>query len=312
MYNFIIIIIIILIIFYLINNLLFKNINENFTNINLNIGNYLVVYFYLMGKTFLEGRDFNYKLKNKDFIKDLPSHVPLNKSIRDELIKNGFTVNELIMEEQKIILVAMWTIINKRRETFWLIMKPLINQILDDTFKKNNLQKQIDYPVIHFRCSDTPFIKNGYYFFQRYKFFKNSLEEIKKIKNIDYKKVILLSCNFHKTTDKNSEKCNIYAYSLKDYLEEHGYEVIIQCDSNIDDFATIFYAPAIISTCSSFSFIGGFFSDGIFISEGHYNCNKNDVKCTDCGDWLKNGYSIDHKDVDDYYNTDNVIKLYLK
>lgn len=301
-------IIIIIIIFYLVNSLLFKNKNEDFKNINLNVGNYLVIYFYLIGKNFLEGKDFNYKLKNKDFIRDLPSKIPLNKNIQNELIKNGFTVNELILEEKKIILVAMWTIINKRREKFWLIMKPLINQILNETFLKNNLKKEIDCPVIHFRCSDTPFIKNGYYYFQRYKFFKDSLEDIKKTKNINYKKIILLSCNFHKSVDKNSEKCNIYASSLKDYLNNIGYEVIIQCESNIDDFATIFYAPAIISTCSSFSFIGGFFSDGIFISEGHYNCNKKEIKCKDCGNWLKNGYSLNHKDVD-YYDTQNVINL---
>jgi len=303
-------IIIIIIIFYYINYYILVKYNIDFftNNIKLNIGNYLVIYFYLMGKSFLSGNDFYYKHKNLEFIKDLPKYVPLNKNIHNELIKYNFTLHELVEEEKKIILVAMWTIINKRREKFWLIMKPQINQILDETLKKNNLYKKIDCPVIHFRCSDVPFIRNGYYFFQKYNFFKDSLEEIKNKLNINYDKVILLSCNFHKSSDKNSEKCNIYAESLKLYLENLGYNVNVKCNSNIDDFATIFYAPAIISTCSSFSFISGFFSNGLFISEGHY-ASGSDIKCNNCDDWLKNGYSIEHHDVLDYYDTESVITL---
>ena len=309
MYKYLIIFILI-ILFYTINKIIFVNqINENFENIDLNIGNYLVVYFYLIGKSFLQDKDFYYKHKNYKFVNDLPSYIPLNKTIQNQLIENNFTLAELIEEEKRIILVGMWTIVNKRREQFWTIMKPLINEILDNAFKKNNLKKTINVPVIHFRCSDTPFNRNGYYFFQKYRFFKDSLDEIKDLTHINYKKVKLLSCNFHKSNDKNSETCNVYANSLKEYLENIGYEVEIQCDSNIDDFATIFYAPAIISTCSSFSFIGGFFSNGIFISEGHYNCNKKNGKCEDCGTWLKQNYSIDHHDVEDYYDTANVIKL---
>ena len=277
---------------------------EYYDNINLNIGNYLVKYFYLMGKSFLQGNDYTYSLLNIQFIKDLPSYVPLNKKIQQELINNNFTVDELVKEEKEIILVAMWTILNNRREKFWLIMKPLIHEILDTTLKKNNLYMKINKPVIHFRCSDTPFVKNPYYFFQKYKFFKESLEEINGGNDI-----ILLSCNFHKSTDKNTEKCNIYASSLQDYLTSLNYNIDIKCDSNIVDFATIFYAPAIISTCSSFSFMAGFFSDGIFISEGHYNSNDREKRCKDCGEWLKYGYSLEQADVADYYDTDNVIKM---
>ena len=308
--KFIIIFITITVLFYLSNIFMKRFFIEKFNNINVNIGNYLVLYFYQMGKTFLSGNDFYYVKKNVEFIKNLPSYVPLNIKIYEELIENKFTVAELVAEEKEIITVAMWTIINKRREKFWLIMKPLINEILEFALTSSNLKKKVEYPVIHFRCSDTPFIKNGYYFFQKYKFFTDALSEIKKKNEIDYKKVILLSCNFHKSNDKNSDSCNIYAESLKEYLEKNGYETIVQCETNIEDFATIFYAPAIISTCSSFSFIAGFFSNGIFISEGHYNCNDdNSKKCIDCGDWLKYGYSVPHKDIKDYYDTYNVIEI---
>jgi hypothetical protein len=301
----IICILFILLVFYYFNFYIFNK--EYFTtddnNIKLNIGNYLVKYFYLMGKSFLLGNNFTYKPKNLIFIKDLPSFIPLNINIQNKLIENNFTIDELVKEENEIILVAMWTIINKRREQFWLIMKPIINNILDTTLRKNNLYKEINQQVIHFRCSDIPFIRNGYYFFQRYAFFKDSLEE-----NDLGKNVIFLSCNFHKSNDKNSKTCNIYAESLKKYIENLGYNINVKCSSNLDDFATMFYAPVVISTCSSFSFMAGFFSDGIFISEGHYDSNNREKKCNDCEKWLKNGYSIEHADVDDYYNTDNVIK----
>jgi hypothetical protein len=301
---------IIILIFYFLDKNIIKNKKELFSNNNipLNIGNYLVIYFHLMGKSFLNGKDFYYKPKDIDFIRDLPSYIPYNKEIYNKLVINNYTIDEIKSEEKKIILVAMWTIINKRREDYWLILKPQIKEILDTTLRKNNLFKKVDSPVIHFRCSDTPFIRNGYYFFQKYKFFKDSLEDIKKKLNVEYNKVILLSCNFHKSTDKNSTACNIYAESLKTYLEDLGYIVDVKCSSNLDDFATMFYAPAVISTCSSFSFMAGFFSNGIFISEGHFE-SGNERRCNDCGEWLKSGYSIEHHNIEDYYNTENVIKL---
>ena len=47
-------------------------------------------------------------------------------------------------------------------------MKDLIHKILDETLIKSNLKKQIDYPVIHFRCADTPFARHSKYHFQKY------------------------------------------------------------------------------------------------------------------------------------------------
>jgi hypothetical protein len=51
-------------------------------------------------------------------------------------------------------------------------MKPLINKILDETFQKCGLKKDVYNPIIHFRCADTPFIKGNGYHLQYYSFFK--------------------------------------------------------------------------------------------------------------------------------------------
>ena len=98
-YSNIIIIIIIIIIFFIINKYINKYIYkvEYFkNNIKINIGNYLVIYFYLMGKTFLEGNDFIYKSKKTEFMSDLPEYVELNIDIHDKLIENNFSVEELV------------------------------------------------------------------------------------------------------------------------------------------------------------------------------------------------------------------------
>lgn len=264
------------------------------------IGNYLSVYFVYIASAFLQKRDFKFTYIDKPFLKHLPLYIKFNKDIYDKLKKEGFTYINLNLIIYKL---GYWTICNNRRENFWLIMKPLIKQIIDDALKKSGLYKQEQYPVIHFRCSDVPFIRHGQYKLQKYTFYKDSLEEINRKSGINYDTVIILANFVHNSSIKNKEACEIYTQSLKNYIESIGYKVIIQSKSAAQDFATLFYAPAVISSGSSFSFMSGFFSDGIFISEGHGSL------CTTCNKWLVRGYSIDHKNVNNYYDTDNVITL---
>jgi hypothetical protein len=256
----------------------------------------------MVGIAFLNKQNFTFSLHDENFIRDLPSYIEFDEDIYNKLIKIKNIENELAIYD-----VVQWSIQNKTRESFWIVMKPLINKVLKETFIKNNLVKKIEYPVIHFRCSDIPFNRHNFYHFQKYKFFSESLNEISK--NIKFDKVILISCHSHLSNASNLEKCDIYLQSLKKHIESLGYEVIMKCNDTIDDFASIFYAPAVISTPSSYSFMSGFFGDGIFISEGHYIEDVPNTTCLDCEPWLKNGYSINHKQVADYYDTDNVIKL---
>jgi hypothetical protein len=93
-------------------------------------------------------------------------------------------------------------------------------------------------------------------------------------------------------------------------LESLGYEIVVKCQSVDQDFATLFYAPGVISTSSSFSFMAGYFSDGVFVSS-MYDERKH-RECNDCGDWLKTGYTLKHADVVDYHDTSNVISILSK
>jgi hypothetical protein len=236
---------------------------------------------------------------DKPFLQHLPLYIKFNQDIYDKLRKEGFTYIELNLS----LKVDLWQVKNNKIEKFWLIMKPLIKEIIDNALKKSGLYKKVQYPVIHFRCSDIPFIRHNQYKLQKYTFYKDSLEEIKRKSGVNYDTIILLTSNVHRSNINNKEACDIYLNGIKNYIESIGYKVIIQSKSKEEDFATLFYAPAVISPGSSFSFISGFFNDGIFISEGHQSL------CTNCGKWLVSGYGIDHKKVKNYYDTSNVLSI---
>ena len=75
----------------------------------------------------------------------------------------------------------------------------------------------------------------------------------------------------------------------------------------MEDFATMFYAPATISTGGSFSFMSAFFGKGSFItapSEPIQDCKK-------CG-FIKPQYNIEHDDVSSYYDMDEMKSHFLE
>jgi hypothetical protein len=238
--------------------------------------------------------------------------VELDVSIQQSLISVGITEESLKKELDHIDgnCHSAWNIFTKERETFWNIMKPTVHRLLKKALEKKGLTQTIDAPVIHYRCSDMPFGKLEYYHFQKYSFFKNALDTIQQKTGKKYKKVYISFCGSHLSSQENQKSCDAYLTSLQQYLESLGYEVIVKCNSVNDDFATMFYAPALISTSSSFSFMAGYFSDGVFI--GSMYDEKMDRQCDDCDDWLKTGYTLKHSMVADYHDTNTVISMLKK
>jgi hypothetical protein len=57
-----------------------------------------------------------------------------------------------------------------------------------------------------------------------------------------------MNCSEHHSNQQNKTACKEYTDELQIYLKENGYESEFICNSNIDDFASLFYAPAVIST----------------------------------------------------------------
>jgi hypothetical protein len=303
--------IIILLFVILVNLYVIKKI-EFFENISIDIGNFICMYFYSVSLEFIEGKDFFQEIPGQDFLKHLPAFLPLDNALQKELLANGFTKKELEEEMNYNTIGGTWLVNNNRRGLFWKIMKPFVHKILDDAFYQSRLKdgaiKNTQGTIcIHFRCSDIPFMRYNQYHLQKYSYFEKCLEEIS---YLGYKKIKLVSCNLHRSSNENVKACEKYIDSLVDYLSSLGYVVDIQCKTNVEDFATLFYAPVCISTGGSYSFMSGYFGNGVFIAEGHYINDENfpESQCTECH-WLKHGHCLRHSEVEDYYDTDRVISL---
>jgi hypothetical protein len=290
------------------------NNKENYENINIDIGNQLSDYYFKIVLSILEKKDFefnttgtwyndNYTDNNiHSFIKEFPQNIPFNENIYNQFVENNITVQLL---KEQAFSVGFWASRTKEIELIHKIMKPTINKIFNETFIKLNLKKDINYPIIHFRCADTPFNKRNWYHFQNYEYFNNALQDIEKqIGKIN--NIIIFSCTDHLSNEENKQACNKYAELLKINLSKYNPE--IKCNTNVDDFVSMFYAPAVISTISSFSFMSGFFGNGIFIQPKIMDSGEE--ICTECDNPYK-GYNLPHNKVEDYHNVDEVYKLLI-
>jgi len=292
-----------------------ENIESEYHEISLDpgiqLGNYLSCYFYNMGLTFLRGHHFKTTAnKNpKVFTCHFPELIEFDPSIQAQFKSLGITESSLHHELNQIDghCVSAWSTLTKEREQFWKVLKPVINKIIDDALKASNLNREIDAPVIHYRCSDVPIGRESYYHFQRYEYFKNALEIITQKTNKTYNKVYICYCNTHNNNEKNQKACDTYSEELVNYLKSIGYEAIFKCSTINDDFATMFYAPGLISTSGSFSFMAGYFSNNVFVST-MYDENKQ-RECKDCEDWLLPGYTAKHSEIPDYFDTQGTIQI---
>lgn len=283
---------------------------ESIENIHIHIGNYLSVYFFRMGISILKQEDFYFELDDTNFIKYLPKNITYNDNEDFKNLYNCFNEKGITYENMKNTLYyAEWYIRNNNQMQFWMCMKPLINKLLDNAFIETGLTERVDCPIIHFRCSDVPFQRHPSYHIDRYEFYKKALERINEKLDIQYKKVKILYNNYHLSDDKKRIMCDVYCNQLKNYLNKIGYEVEIYSNSDIDDFSNLFYAPAVISGVSSYSFMSGFFGNGIFITSEHLEEQEAKLDCNLCDEWMFKGYQIKHNTVHDYFDITELIPL---
>jgi len=157
-------------------------------------------------------------------------------------------------------------------------------------------------PIIHFRCSDVPFEKNNHYPLQKFQYYYDSIKEIKS-KGINVDEIMILYNNTHRSNDKNGATCNTYVEMLREYIRQNlNIHTKVYSRSSLEDFADIFYAPAVISTSGSFSFMSGFFGDGYFIAP----CVIDENLDVENISWLKTKYMIHHNIVNDFYDIDEI------
>jgi len=282
---------------------------NNHPNIDLDIGNETCSYFYKFGLSILKKRDFVYQdypspryygeksYKGIPFFQHFPMYIKYNfDSIFDYMKQNGLTYDNFCNYYGN----EVWEMKDNKVYHFWIKMKPEIQKIMNESFKKSGIMNNSFKPVIHFRCADTPFIKQDGYHFQKYVFFDQALKSFPL-----YNHIFIMNCSSHNSGNKEKEACAIYAKNLSDHLESTGYKTDIICNSNIDDFSILFYAPGVISTGSSFSFMAGFFGYGKFIST-EYSYGE---KCSDCTYFTIGGFNLLHSKNIDYFDTKSVIQM---
>jgi hypothetical protein len=289
--GYIIILFLLIVLFILIKRIKGKRI-EGF-QVDINIGNALSIYYYEYFISLLKKEHFYYKTEDP-FIKLFPDFIPFDQELSDKLENKSITYERYKNYGND----AFWTSETPEKQVIHGIMKPYMNKIMNTVFINNKLEKEVKYPIIHFRCADTPFRKHKHYYFQKYKYFKDAIKSIPK-----FDKIIILSCNTHLSSEQNEKSCQDYVNILKNELSQ--YNPKIQCGTNVDDFISMFYAPVVISTQSSFSFMAGFFGNSTYIQP---NFMEDDKECEDCfNDWR--GYNLPHEMVGDYHNVDKVYNL---
>jgi len=274
----------------------YENYDNRFEKVG-NIGNQLCEYYCDYVKAILQKKDFTSQSEN-EFIKLFPKTLPFNQEIYNKLKEKNIQYETY----KDFPSDSFWYNRTNERVIIHDIMKPYMHQIFNKAFIDHNLQKKVDDPIIHFRCADTPFIRNNDYTFQKYSYFKKALNELKE--KIHFDKVVILSCSTHLSSKENQESCKQYSILLKNELKD--YNVEIECGGIVDDFIKMFYAPAVVSTISSFSFMAGFFGKGVFIVPAAVNFDKEELD--EITSEYK-GFHIQHDKVKDYHNIDEVYKL---
>jgi len=278
-----------------------KTVYEGFDNIPETIGNYLSIYFYHYLLSLCEEKDFHNSHKSdSQFLKELPDHIPFDAALSKEFKEMNISLEKLKTYEGN----TFWECTEDTKMKLFKFLKPTVHAILNQAFQQANLKRTPLHTVIHFRCADVPFSKHRAYFLQKYPFFKESLEKI----NPPDKKVTLMNCSTHLSKKKEQDACVLYVKHMTTYLESIGYEVNIRCNTNVEDFADLFYAKAVISTGGSFSFMSGFFGDGQLVSTEHPMDGKS---CTteECNEVFIRGYNLMHDKVESYYEVDKVHTL---
>jgi hypothetical protein len=267
-------------------------------------GNIIVLYFYNYALSISRKKDFINNINNHEFIKYFPTNIPFNEILYNKFIENNITTHKLY----NLNPLLFWYCDKDWVYNLLKILRSTIHNILNEVLQKKNLNKNVKYPIIHFRCADVPFIKHPNYYLQKYSFFKKALEKY----NFDNNKtVIIMYYPYHSSEKDNVIAANKYLNNLIKYISNLGYNCITQTKTPLEDFSDLFNAPFVISTGGSFSFMSGFFGKGKFISTEHRDEDITN-KLTINNDTFLRNYNIPHKVIKSYYDVDDVENYRLK
>jgi hypothetical protein len=191
--------------------------------------------------------------------------------------------------------VSYWK--NPNKATF---QHQFIKDLKIDTGKNKTEYEGI--PVIHFRCSDVPFVKNNCYKLPK----KEIGDEVLRIlKDRGYTEVIWLSNSNHREKSCTKGACEQYGKYYRDLLQ--GIKIIeISDGTKEEDFMLMHNSPLVIGfIASSFSMMSKIHDlDNYKVVYGSKHVENIDlipwsIKGVDC---------LSHEKVKDYCNSEDVIK----
>lgn len=164
---------------------------------------------------------------------------------------------------------------------YWKTNKKEIENVLN----YNQIKKDSNFEnsaVIHFRCSDSPFIKDPNYTLLPKEFYDFACTKIKEKNNIN-KIYFMMSTNWGKK-DYPVERCTDFVNDIADWLKENLKDHNISIDRNPIDksikesYGIMLGAGLLITSVSSFSFIPGVVKGKDYISSSMFGNIKVDYE----------------------------------
>ncbi len=188
---------------------------------------------------------------------------------------------------------------------FWKDARYKIKDAYDKSISDE--YKYVNYPVIHFRCSDIPFNRHEEYHIPKRSTIIWISDELKKR---GYKTAYFLNCIKHLTkNDIHASVCEKLSNLYIEIFKENGIILLPECNSVMKDFYMMVYSPILVSlNPSSFSFMAGISKDPNNYISCDMGIEVNGVykKQTET-DWVTDkNEPVLHRDVKDYKNYDEL------
>jgi len=121
--------------------------------------------------------------------------------------------------------------------------------------------------IVHFRCSDVPFIDMPEYPLQPRAYFKFVADFLMKYNDVLH--VLIVNCNKH-NWHQLSPLCHSYAYNIKSWLQEYlpniPVDVDLACETQKMSLEKMLGSHTLISTGGSFSFVPGILKGKRFVT----------------------------------------------
>jgi hypothetical protein len=198
--------------------------------------------------------------------------------------------------------VRYWTNSNKAIYQNTYIREMYGNKYPSGAFSDPKSKNLKNIPVIHFRCSDVPFVKNKCYVLPKRGVRKAIL---KLLKSRGYNKVYWLSNTQHKEKDCSGVACKAYSDYYKSLLK--GIKIKDVSGTKEEDFMLMYNSPLVIGLIpSSFSMMAKLHD----LENYRVVYNPNHVKNREIIPWsLGNIECLNHTEVLNYCDTNGVIEL---